>query len=271
MANPYRFSYPGYNEIFTGYPDPEIFFNAKVQNPNTNVLEYINQQPEFHGKVAAFSSWDVIPYILNEERSGLYVNSDEAFEFDSPQISILNDLKKFCSRPLDVRPDVLTYFGSREYLKAFRPRVLYIGFDETDDFAHAGMYDQYIKSAHAEDAMLADLWSWIQQTPGYANQTTMVITCDHGRGDKIKDEWTSHSDEIPEAGEIWMAIIGPDIAKKGEMHTTPALEQGQLAATFAALLGLSFTADHPVMASIETMLGQRSSGALTEIISPLSP
>ncbi|MFZ1678584.1 MAG: phosphoglyceromutase, partial [Saprospiraceae bacterium] len=129
VANPYRFSYPGYNEIFTGYPDPEIFFNAKVQNPNTNVLEYINQQPEFHGKVAAFSSWDVIPYILNEERSGLYVNSDEAFEFDSPQISVLNDLQKFCSRPLDVRPDVLTYFGAREYLKAFRPRVLYIGFD----------------------------------------------------------------------------------------------------------------------------------------------
>jgi hypothetical protein len=29
-------------------------------------------------------------------------------------------------------------FAAREYLKAYKPKVLYIAFDETDDFAHAG-------------------------------------------------------------------------------------------------------------------------------------
>ena len=34
-ANPYKFSYPGYNEIFTGYPDTNVNSNDKIKNPNT--------------------------------------------------------------------------------------------------------------------------------------------------------------------------------------------------------------------------------------------
>ena len=59
-------------------------------------------------------------------------------------------------------PDVVTYLAAREYLKAYQPRVLYIAFDETDDYAHGGMYDQYLGAAHAEDGMLADLWKTLQ-------------------------------------------------------------------------------------------------------------
>ncbi len=55
-ANPYWFSYPGYNEIFTGYPDPDVNSNDKIRNKNTNVLEFINRQKEYAGKVAVFSA-----------------------------------------------------------------------------------------------------------------------------------------------------------------------------------------------------------------------
>src|SRR2546423_10967836 len=43
-ANPYWFSYPGYNEIFTGYPDTAVNSNDKIPNKNENVLEFINKQ-----------------------------------------------------------------------------------------------------------------------------------------------------------------------------------------------------------------------------------
>jgi hypothetical protein len=46
---------------------------------------------------------------------------------------------------------VITYFAAREYLKEYKPRVLYIAFDETDHFAHEGEYDQYIGSAYSQD------------------------------------------------------------------------------------------------------------------------
>ena len=70
-ANKYWFSYPGYNEIFTGYPDTAVNSNDKIANKNVNALEFINKQKGYVGKVAAFSTWDVFPYILNKWRSGI--------------------------------------------------------------------------------------------------------------------------------------------------------------------------------------------------------
>lgn len=246
-ANPYWFSYPGYNEIFTGYPDTAISSNAKVPNPNTNVLEFIQQQKGYAGKVAAFTTWDVFPYILNAKRSGIYVNADvDTLKFKNPNLQLINDLQYLTARPIGVRPDILTYMAAREYLKAYKPKVLYIAFDETDDYAHAGLYDQYIGSAHAEDAMMADLWKMLQSLPQYQNKTTLLITCDHGRGDKIKSNWQHHGSKIEDAHELWMAVIGPDTEPSGEIKTAMQLYQKQIAATIAQLLGFTFKANHPV-------------------------
>ncbi len=165
-TNPYWFSYPGYNEIFTGYPDTAVNSNDKILNKNVNVLEFINGQKGYEGKVAAFSTWDVFPYILNAKRSGIYVNSDvDSLPFGSPQFNIINQLQFLTAKPIGVRPDVLTYMAAKEYLKEFKPKVLYIAFDETDDYAHGGEYNQYLKSAQAEDHMIKDLWTTLQSMP----------------------------------------------------------------------------------------------------------
>ena len=75
VSNNQWFSYPGYSEILTGQADNErIHSNDKFYNPNTNVLEFINAQSAFSGKVAAFTSWDVFPYIINDKRSGVMVS-----------------------------------------------------------------------------------------------------------------------------------------------------------------------------------------------------
>ena len=209
-ANRYRFSYPGYNEIFTGYPDTAVNSNDKIKNPNTNVLEFIAKQPGYKDRIAVFSTWDVFTYILNTWINGIYVNADvDSLSFKVPSLSLINDMQFITAKPLDVRLDLLTYFAAREYLKAYHPRVLYIAFDETDDFAHAGLYDQYLKSAHAEDAMMAIVEA-DSGDPQYRDKTTLLVTCDHGRGDKIKEEWTSHGQKIKDAGQIWIAAIGPD-------------------------------------------------------------
>ena len=210
-ANPYRFSYPGYNEIFTGYPDTAINSNDKIPNPNENVLEFTNKQKGYTGKIAAFTTWDVFPYILNSKRSGVYVNSDvDTIKFSAPALQLVNDIQFLTTRPVGVRPDVLTYIAGREYLKAYKPKLLYIAFDETDDFAHAGLYDQYLGSAYAEDAMIGDLWNTLQSIPQYKDKTTLIVTCDHGRGDKIKSDWQHHGSKIEDAHELWLAVIGPD-------------------------------------------------------------
>jgi hypothetical protein len=246
-ANPYWFSYPGYNEILTGYPDTMVNSNDKINNKNINVLEVINQKPAFKGKVAAFATWDAFPFILNKSRSGVYVNADtDAFNFATPTLTLLNDMQYLTTRPIGVRPDVITYFAGREYLKTYKPRILYIAFDETDDFAHSGMYDQYLGSAFSEDAMIADLWKTVQSIPEYKDKTTLIITTDHGRGDKNKDQWKDHGREVEDAGQIWLAAIGPDTRPLGEMKVSSTLYQAQIAATVAALLGIDFKPGHLV-------------------------
>jgi Type I phosphodiesterase / nucleotide pyrophosphatase len=254
-ANRYRFSYPGYNEIFTGYPDTNVNSNDKIENPNTNVLEFISKQKGYQSRIAAFTTWDVFPFILNKWRSGIYVNSDvDSLKFDNPALKLINDMQFLEAKPLNVRLDLLTYFAGREYLKLYKPRVLYIAFDETDDFAHAGSYDQYLKSAHAEDGMIGDLWNTLQSMPEYRNKTTLIITCDHGRGDQIKDQWTDHGEKIKDAGQIWIAAIGPDTRARGLVKTTSPLYQKQIAPTLAALLGFNFVPDHGSAEPIQTIL-----------------
>ena len=92
-ANFYKISYPGYNEIFTGFTDPWITTNLPRENRNVNILEYLNNEKEYHGKVVAFSSWDVFPFILNAERSGLPVNSgyENVQDENADRISIIRN------------------------------------------------------------------------------------------------------------------------------------------------------------------------------------
>jgi len=255
VANRYKFSYPGYNEIFTGYPDTAVNSNDKIPNKNINVLEFINRQKGFTGKVAAFTTWDVFPYILNTERGGFYINAGvDSLHFANKGLQVIDEMQRLAPQPLDVRPDVITYFAGKEYLKAYHPRVLYIAFDETDDFAHAGLYDQYLNQAHAEDAMIGDLWNTLQSMSEYRDKTTVIITCDHGRGGKIKGQWRTHGGEVEDSDEIWMAVIGPDTAPAGEVGTRTQLYQKQWAPTMAALLGFQFKPEHGSAEPVSTVV-----------------
>lgn len=41
---------------------------------SANVLEFIDRQRDYHGKVVSFASWDAIARILNRKRNGMLVN-----------------------------------------------------------------------------------------------------------------------------------------------------------------------------------------------------
>src|SRR5580765_1396192 len=75
LTNGLWFSYPGYNEMLSGAADPRVDSNDKVPNPNVTVLEWLNGRPGFKGRVAAFGAWDVLPSILNSDRSHIPVGA----------------------------------------------------------------------------------------------------------------------------------------------------------------------------------------------------
>ncbi|WP_199528917.1 sulfatase-like hydrolase/transferase [Pseudoalteromonas sp. bablab_jr010] len=267
VSNPWYFSYPGYSEILTGMVDENIDSNDKVPNPNKTILESLNTQPEFKGKTALFGSWDVFPYIVNRERSGVYVNAGfEAFDaVKSNEVTLLNQMQSEIPSPWhNVRLDSFTYRFAKQYLLNKQPRLLVISLGETDDFAHNGKYDAYLKSAKQSDAFIRDLWQTIQQTPGYKDNTTLIITTDHGRGSHA-DDWQHHSSKralarseqgkqrfpngIVGSEHIWLAAIGPDIKTKGLIKPKNELKQAQVAATVLSVLGINSQQVNPKMAA----------------------
>lgn len=258
VSNNQLFSYPGYNEILTGKADNErIHSNDKMYNPNTNVLEFINSQPFFKGKVAAFTSWDVFPYIINDKRSGVYVSTGIS-PMDGKNLNerekTMNDLIRSIPNPLgDVRLDAFTFYYGMEYMKKNKPRVMYFAFDETDDFAHAGEYGAYLNSAHYTDRFIGELWSYLQTESFYKNKTTLIITVDHGRGNDAEG-WKDHGQKIPEADQIWMAVLGPDTNALGEVKGDHQLYQNQVAKTLAAFLGFDYTQEAKEGAVVKSMV-----------------
>jgi len=252
VANPYHFSYPGYNEIFTGFPDTRINHNDPTDNPNINVLEFINKQRGFEHKVAAFTSWHIFPSILNQNRSKLLINSgysDVNLPTASDRLKHLNEIQHKVPELLgpDIRLDFLTYEFGKAYLKQYKPRVLYLAFAETDDLAHEGNYQFYLQSAHKEDGFLKELWDYLQTEMQYKDKTTLIITCDHGRGELSDKNWISHGKDIPGSKQTWVAILGPDTPPTGMVKTKDTIYQKQLAQTIAGLLGFDFkaAAGHP--------------------------
>jgi Type I phosphodiesterase / nucleotide pyrophosphatase len=250
-ANAYSKSYPGYNEIFTGNTDFTISSNAKSPNPNENILEYLNQQDAFRGKVAVFTSWDVFPYILNTGRSQLIINSGYAeTEANSVQQQMINKVQEEAvDNKTNTRYDELTFLTAKEYVRLHRPRVVYLGLGETDEFAHQGRYDLYLEQANQVDKMIAELWHWVQTTPGYKDNTTFIITTDHGRGSR-SSKWASHGDFIKGSSQTWLAVMGPGIPPLGEMKNEEQIYQKQIAQTIAHLVGENFESNRDVAPAV---------------------
>lgn len=252
VSNLYKFSYPGYCEMFTGFADRRFVPNTPVSNKNTNIFEYLNKRPGYQGRVAAFTSWNIFPFILNEKRSGFPVNSGyETLDgADSNEVfAAINQLQDSITVKCHTRYDVLTYLSAKEYIKQKHPKVLLLALGESDEFAHHGHYDQYLQSINNTDRMIAELWYIVQTDPVYRDNTTFIITTDHGRGRK-PDTWTDHLFLVSGSREVWIALLGPGIQPLGEVKAEQVIYQRQIAATIAELLQEQFHCEHKVSTGI---------------------
>jgi hypothetical protein len=248
VTNGKNFSYPGYNETLTGFADDRIDSNDKNYNPNTTMLEWLHSKKAWRGKVAAFGAWELFPWIINGPRAGFPVNAGyEPMQMSpmTPAMELLNRLKAESPRDQAGEPmDALTFHTALEYWKTRKPSVLFLSLGETDEWAHAGKYDEYIRAANRVDMYLKKIWEQAQSMPEYRGVTSLVVTVDHGRG-RAPIDWKSHGQKLDETKFIWMAFLGPDTKPLGERKNASTVTQNQIAATVAALLGEDYASAVP--------------------------
>jgi hypothetical protein len=249
VTNGKAFSYPGYNEMSVGFPNAAIDSNDYGPNPNESVFEWLNKFDEFRGRVAIYGTWNAFPRIFNAARSGLAMQTGWTLNrkaHETPRDLLLRELYDTTTEfDEEGPPDSFLQVPLIDYVKSGKPRVLFVGYGETDNWAHQGRYDLVLESAHRMDGFVAQLWNTMQAMPEYRGTTTFIITTDHGRGSGLT-EWKEH-DAVEEKGSenIWIAVIGPDTAALGERAQVEPVTQAQIAATVAAFVGKDYRAAQP--------------------------
>jgi hypothetical protein len=244
ITNPHGFSAPGYQEMLTGQAQADVTSNDPVRYAHETVLEYARRRLGLKpSQVAAITSWDNFRFYVSSRPDDFFVNAgyDSLPPTATPEMRQLAVLE---TRALALwegsRLDAFTGAMALAYLRQQHPRVLLISMNDTDDLSHSRRYDRVLDALHALDQFLRDLWRWVESTPGYKGQTTLIITTDHGRGRTTKD-WNDHGEGVPGSEEIWLAVIGPYTPDMGEVAGLSGVHQADVAGTLLACLGLDVT------------------------------
>ena len=248
LKNPYRFSYPGYAEILTGQYLEAVKSNDPVRIPRETVLEYTARVLSLpRTGVAAFAAWDIIYFAACKTEGAVVANAGYQSlpeGLASGSLETWNRVQFDILTPWDsVRDDEVTFQLAYEYLRLYKPTLLFLSLGEPDDWSHDGRYDRALQSIQHLDRCLQKLWETVQSLPDYRDKTTLIVTTDHGRGSKRKS-WKDHGEKVKEAEYVWLAAIGPDTPALGELSSGTSY-QSQTAATILRFLGLDPKAFNP--------------------------
>jgi hypothetical protein len=263
LANRHRSSYPGYSEILTGAAHDDIDSNELGQTPYPSVFEVLKRRLGLRStEVAAFASWSTMHRIVEHRPGTIFVNAG-AEPYDDPD-PFVSGLSRFqFETPADsdtARRDAYTFEFAMTHLRARHPRVLYIGFDETDELGHAGRYADLLDHLSRIDRWLARLWEILDTDERYRGHTALVVTVDHGRG-RRPETWHQHGPDVEGAQDVWTAFVVPGARRRGVWPTGPELRHDRLAATMAQLMGVDYRADVPTAAPpLEEVLGDTFQG-----------
>jgi hypothetical protein len=250
VQNDQWFSYPGYSEMLTGRPQPDVKSNDLVRYPaNRTALEYARETLGLkYAEVAQIGSWDGFKYAASSRDGTFYMNGGRdavPAELSTPDIDRYVDLSREIQQLWEESSnDVLAFRIAKDYLLKNRPRLLWIGLGQSDDWAHARRYDLVLDYLHFTDKRISDLWQMIQSTEPYRGRTTLIITTDHGRG-RTPADWAEHDYGIQGCQDVFIAVVGPDTPGTGEAENVPDAHQGDVAATILQHLGLDWRKFNP--------------------------
>lgn len=242
VANKTNISFPGYCEMMTGMVDSTITSNDPVHNIHRNVLEAANQDKRYAGKVVMYGSWKSTRFAIHNEAAGI----PASVSYEPNVAKKQTDRLKLIDRMLAGMPhywrsehaDAFTYAYVMETLKNEHPKVMWVSFGDTDEWAHASNYNLYLDAAHYTDAFIRDIIEYCESDRFYRGKTTYLITCDHGRGSG--GSWTSHGGGTQGSEATWIMLLGKGVPALGETADNGPFYTKQVAATIARALALDF-------------------------------
>lgn len=132
-------------------------------------------------------------------------------------------------------PDIHTWKVVLEKLRVDQPNLMLINLLEVDTRGHSNDWPNYLEAIKRTDDYAMQLWEFIQSNDYYKDNTTLIITNDHGRHlDGHKDGFKEHGDGCEGCRKIYMLALGPDFRKNRVI--TEEYEQIDISKTIAEIL-----------------------------------
>lgn len=237
-SGPEFVSLPGYIELLTGHPS-RCGGNDCERADGETIVEELAARGE---SVAVFASWERIARAAARGDAGFALSAGRSIAKDVDP-AILADGANVGPWPGggDFRPDRFTARAALAYLETKRPRFLFLGLGEPDEYAHHGDYAGYVAALRAADAVVGQLRATLARMGARGARTTVVVTTDHGRA----REFRPHGGAWPESSRVWLVAGGAGIGARGFAESTETRALADVAPTLRRLLGLPSPAARP--------------------------
>jgi hypothetical protein len=209
-GNRYQVSQPGYLTMLTGR-DTGCANNDCPFTREETVFDGIQRAHGLsYNDIAVFSSWATIRKTVTASSKPFFVNCAITPVDDGTGDRIFEELNKKQANDVPswgARSDRYTWAHAMHYHSKYRPRVLYISLNDSDEWGHKFRYDKYIKILRTYDKWLTSLFAKLDAMGEYGKNTTVLITTDHGRGRYLLD-WGNHGPKVKGAEYVWAAARG---------------------------------------------------------------
>lgn len=145
--------------------------------------------------------------------------------------------------PSYMNSDMYNIFFAEEILKEFKPELLVVNMFGVD-ICHSN-FTSYCDNLRKADWAVGHLWNTIQNTPGLANDTVLIVAPEIGRNgnpnsiiDKNGRAALDHTNGDPESKEIFCLVAGPPgVVNQGKVIANVEGESIDIVPTIAHILG----------------------------------
>jgi hypothetical protein len=264
-SGPNFVSMPGYTEIFTGRRAHPCVDNDCPRAKTPTIADEIRARSAEASDVAVFASWDRIERAATSDPARIVISAGRSFlssadcVLDDPIASQwLQGGRRAGPSPGtgNFRPDRFTAGLALRYLEAKRPRFLFLGLGEPDEYAHQGDYAGYLESLRAADAVIGELFAAIDRMAVGGHKTSVFITADHGRA----RDYRFHGRDFPESARVWLVAAGGEVRARGLTQASHPHHLADVAPTLRLLLGLPADAVPSSGAPIDELLVASTEG-----------
>jgi arylsulfatase A-like enzyme len=239
--------YPGYGSLYgANFIAPTYLISNEGYNQLGSQKTFSAKETEVIGKMKAFMDKNFKGQASADD-AGIFNAADNAAVL---QEYINTSFQKAYSGAYNdpwgagqsMNGDMYNVFFAEELIKKFKPELLVVNMQGVD-VCHTE-FGKYCNNLRKADYAVAHLWKTIQETPGMANDTIMIVAPEHGRnlnGNSIVDNYgraaLDHTGDDT-SREIFCLVVGPPgVVKQNQVISAASGESIEIVPTIANILG----------------------------------